>query len=38
MLDDVAEGKENWLSVALGASNMLCASFNVVADVVADYA
>jgi hypothetical protein len=31
-LDVVAVGMENWLSVALGASNMLCASFNVVAD------
>jgi hypothetical protein len=31
-LDEVTDGMENWLSVALGASNMLCASFNVVAD------
>ena len=32
MLDEVAEGMENWLSVALGAFNMLCASFSFNAD------
>jgi hypothetical protein len=31
-LDEVMDGIENWLSVALGTSNMLCASFNVEAD------
>ena len=32
MLDEVAEGMENLLSAVLGASNMLCASFNFNAD------
>jgi hypothetical protein len=31
-LDEVTGGMENWLSVALGASNMFRASFNVVAN------